>query len=175
MPFTERAFRDALGRFATGIVVVTAKPGSVALGLTVNSFNSVSLQPPLVLFSLAKRILSFAAWQSVEHYAINVLTERQEKLSARFATALTDKWGGIETVITDQGVPIIRDALVSFICAEPVRIDGGDHQIMIGRVINICKLSLADQPLIFYRGRYRKLDPEPCEVDPEGLMIFQGW
>jgi flavin reductase (DIM6/NTAB) family NADH-FMN oxidoreductase RutF len=169
--FTERAFRDAMGRFATGVVVVSARSGDFALGLTVNSFNSVSLQPPLVLFSLSKRALSFDRWQSVDSYAINVLGEDHEELSGRFAKAAANKWNGVEALTADQGVPILRDALISFVCTDPVRIDAGDHQIIVGRVIDIHESRADDPPLIFYCGRYRRLDREP-ELNP---IAFQTW
>ena len=96
MDFDERCFRDALGAFATGVVVVTGlTEAGERVGMTVNSFNSVSLTPPLVLFSIARRARSFAAWACMSRYAVNILSQQQEQLSNHFARTAADKWSGL--------------------------------------------------------------------------------
>ena len=114
--FTGREMRDALGLFPTGVAVITAQAQSgERLGATVSSFNSVSLDPPLILFSLAKDAKSIAAWEAAEHFAVNVLGEHQSQVSTRFAKALTDKWEGIKPLEARRiGAPLIRDARYAF-------------------------------------------------------------
>ncbi len=112
MPLEPRRLRDALGQFPTGVVVATAiSPAGERLGMTMSSFNSVSLDPPLVLFSVHRLALSFSAWQKIEHYAINVLNEDQEELSNRFARAKGDKWEGLAPLFGKTGVPLPRGSL----------------------------------------------------------------
>jgi flavin reductase (DIM6/NTAB) family NADH-FMN oxidoreductase RutF len=102
-----RRFRDALGQFPTGVVVATARTAAGQLiGMTMSSFNSVSLDPPLILFSVLRRARGFAAWQTVERYAINVLNEEQEQISNQFARATGDKWDGISPLTSETGVPM---------------------------------------------------------------------
>src|SRR5213076_2181649 len=106
--FNERAFRDALGVFPTGVAVVTAfSDAGERLGLTVSSFNSVSLLPPLVLFSVSRAAYGFAAWQRVDRYAVNILNEDQEIMSNRFARALGEKWEGVSVLPGETGVPVL--------------------------------------------------------------------
>src|SRR5262245_17327784 len=130
-----RSFRDALGLFPTGVAVVTtiARDGT-HLGATVSSFNSVSLSPPLVLFSIARSASSFAAWSEADTYAINLLHEHQDEVSTRFARARTDKWEGTKPVVGQTGVLLIPGALAAFECENYARYDGGDHLILVGRV-----------------------------------------
>lgn len=159
-PFDEARFRQALGRFATGVAVVTAlAPDGEPLGITVSSFNSVSLLPPLVLFSIARRANSFPAWQAARHYAVNVLSEQQETLSDRFSRPLADKWDGVATVAGRHGVPLLPGTLAVLECAAHARHEGGDHEIFVGRVeaLRIGE-GPSPRPLVFFSGRYRRLD-----------------
>jgi flavin reductase (DIM6/NTAB) family NADH-FMN oxidoreductase RutF len=106
--FDERLYRDALGRFPTGVVVVsTIGNCGEWLGITVSSFNSVSLTPPLVLFSISRHAISFQAWRKVDRFVINVLNEDQEELSNRFAQSKGEKWNGINRMTTRSGLPMI--------------------------------------------------------------------
>ncbi len=159
MSFDARAFRDALGCFPTGVTIVTAVgPRKEIIGFTANSFSSVSLDPPLVLFSLNRRAYSLKAFLSTQHFAVNVLREGQEELSDRFARALTEKWQGVEYIIWDSGCPILKDALACFECKIRHTYMGGDHVILVGEVERI--IAEPDgEPLLFCRGRYRKIAP----------------
>jgi flavin reductase (DIM6/NTAB) family NADH-FMN oxidoreductase RutF len=149
--------RNALGNFATGITVVTAVgPQGEFLGITANSFNSVSLDPPLVLFSLDRGAYSLKAFQASGAFAINVLREDQAHLSTNFARQLADKWADVEYEIWETGSPILKDALAAFDCEIHSMYDGGDHIIFIGRVVRL-KADHENRPLLYFRGRYGSL------------------
>lgn len=157
MTFDQRAFRNALGCFATGVTIVTALgPGRRFLGITANSFSSVSLEPPLVLFSLARRAYSFEAFRRSRHFAVNVLAAEQAELADSFASPLADKWEGVEFDIWDTDCPIIRGAHAQFECRTASTHDGGDHVIFLGSVERMA-YDPERRPLIYYRGRYRDL------------------
>lgn len=154
-----RKFRDVLGRFATGVAVVTAETEGVRLSVTVSSFNSVSLSPPLVLFSIAKSALSFDLWQRTEHFAVTVLSEQQQDISNRFGRAGNDKWSGVAVERGVYGSPLIQNGLAYFECDVYARYDGGDHLIVVGRVLEFSANDIdpAAKPLVFYGGKYRQL------------------
>jgi flavin reductase (DIM6/NTAB) family NADH-FMN oxidoreductase RutF len=177
MQFSQSEFRAALGRFPTGVAIATTISQGERLGLTISSFNSVSLHPPLVLFSIAKGALSFSAWQAAAHYAINVLSEEQQELSTRFAKAMTGKWDGVSTITGSTGAPVIPNALVAFECAAHARHDGGDHEIFVGQVLAIRVRDVVDiRPLVFHGGRYRRLDAGPSGQEPATDYLFlHGW
>ncbi len=158
MGLDTRAFRDALGCFGTGVTVVTTLGReNEPVGITASSFNSVSLDPPLVLFSLDRGANSLPAFLASPHFAVNVLGESQADLSRRFATPETDKWNGIAFETWDTGCPILADTLASFECRVRNTYDGGDHIIFVGEVTRM--RSTADgRPLLFFRGRYCGLD-----------------
>ena len=157
--FDPRDFRNALGCFATGITVVTAvAPSGELIGITANSFNSVSLDPPLVLFSLHRAAYSLGALTEGGHFAVNVLCEEQRELSIRFANALGDKWTGIEYELWDDtGAPILKGCLGSFECRTRALYDGGDHVIFLAEVLRL-RTGKAGRPLLYFRGRYRGLE-----------------
>lgn len=158
-----RRLREALGRFATGIVVVTARDPDRGelLGMTMNSFNSVSLDPPLVLFSIARSAHSLVAWRRARFYAVNVLEQRQAHLSDRFARALAHKWDGVCHHAGMHGAPLLDGALASFECAAHDTLDGGDHVIFLGRVL---QFACRDDglPLLYYRGAYAGIEDVPA-------------
>lgn len=147
------ALRNALGQYATGVAVVTTldREGRPT-GLTVNSFASVSLDPPLVLWSLALTSACVPAFDACGHFAISVLTVDQVALSNRFATNGIDKFEGVEWAPGLGGVPIIAGAGAVFECVAEARHAGGDHTIFIGRVERFSHGE--SQPLIFHAGRY---------------------
>jgi len=157
MSFDAREFRNALGCYPTGVTIVTAVgPRREIIGITANSFSSVSLDPPLVLFSLHRRAYSVKAFLQTQHFAVNVLREGQEALSNQFATALGEKWEGVEYITWDSGCPILKDALACFECKIRHTYQGGDHVILVGEVLKI----IADPeggPLLYFRGKYRKV------------------
>jgi 4-hydroxyphenylacetate 3-hydroxylase, reductase component len=153
----DRAFRHALGEFATGVAVVTARgKGEELVGMTMSSFNSVSLDPPLVLFSLDRRAYSLAAFHSAGHFAINVLSKGQRHLSVIFATPLIDKWDNVHYELWDTGCPILTDTLANFECKTQHIYDGGDHLIFVGRVQKM-RFATDGEPLLFFRGGYRHM------------------
>jgi flavin reductase (DIM6/NTAB) family NADH-FMN oxidoreductase RutF len=152
-----RDFRRALGQFATGVAVITAQAADgSAVGLTMSSFNSVSVDPPLVLFSIDREAFSLAAMTKAEGYAVNVLGRDQEHLSDQFARALGDKWAAVQHTLGHAAAPLIADALAHFECVPYAQYDGGDHVIFVGRVVRFSAHS-AKEPLIFFRGAYRSL------------------
>lgn len=155
--FHPQILRDVLGCFPTGVAVVTAvTPDGDLHGVTINSFNSVSLDPPLVLFSLSRDLNSLPALESAAAFAINILRDDQAHLSSRFATALTDKWSGIEYRAGFTGAPLLAPALAVLECRPYAQYDGGDHVIFVLRVTHI-EADATRNPLVFFRGRYHTL------------------
>lgn len=177
MSFDERKFRDALGAFATGVAVITGQTEEgERLGMTVSSFNSVSIAPPLVLFSVARRAHSFAAWAKMRTYAVNILSQQQEDISNRFARPLGDKWSGLIVLDGKTGLPVLPNALAVFECEAYARYDGGDHEIFVGRVLTLrVSAHKQEEPLIFFGGRYRRLDAGFSDRPPRDASIFEGW
>lgn len=157
MNIDQRLFRETLGCFATGVTIVTSvTPEGELLGVTANSFNSVSLDPPLVLFSLHRGAYSLKAFESAGCFAINVLRDSQKHLSNVFAKALADKWSGVEYEVWKTGAPILTQCLANFECTTYATHDGGDHVIFIGRVERMSR-NAEGSPLLYYRGRYCSL------------------
>ncbi|WP_188579179.1 flavin reductase family protein [Azorhizobium oxalatiphilum] len=155
--FDFRAFRRALGHFATGVAVVTARAeNGEVVGMTMSSFNSVSLDPPLVLFSVARSALSLPAMLAARGYGVNVLGRDQEDLSNRFSKAMGDKWSDVDHVNGHEDAPLLAGAIAHFECAPYAHHDGGDHVIFLARVVRFSNDEEGD-PLVFFRGRYRGL------------------
>ncbi len=152
MRLDDREFRRVLGHFATGVVVVTANNAEDRAGVTVNSFSSLSLQPPLVMFSLARNLRSLGLFQSAERIGINILTVDQQDISHRFATAGSDKWAGTSASVGTSGAVLIDDALAHLECELQSVIDGGDHAIFICRVLDF-RANDGD-PLMYFKGGY---------------------
>ena len=152
-PIDVHEFRRALSCFATGVAVVTALDADGAkAGMTISSFNSVSLDPPLVLWSIAEDSYSYKVFIEAQYFAVNVLAMHQKDLSARFAQTGADKFEGIEVREGLNGVPILPEYAACFECRTEHRYEGGDHKIIVGRVLRFEDRE-AD-PLIFYRGRF---------------------
>lgn len=152
--FTSQEFRAALGQFATGVTIVTTRDAQGhTVGLTANSFNSVSLDPPLVLWSLAKRSSSLAAFKGGTHFCINVLTHEQRLLAERFASKAIDRFDGVAWRSGAGGAPIIDGAAAVFECFHHSHHDAGDHIIFIGQVER-CDRRLGSAPLVFHGGRF---------------------
>jgi flavin reductase (DIM6/NTAB) family NADH-FMN oxidoreductase RutF len=146
-----RAFRAALGRFATGVTVVTTLTSDGPVGFTANSFASVSLDPPLVLWSPARASSRFAIFAEAQFYSIHVLAAAQAPVAARFLRG-GDGFAGLEVGTAPEGMPILPDVLSRFDCAQHATHDGGDHLIVVGRVL---RASLRDgAPLVFSQGAY---------------------
>lgn len=148
------SFRAALGLFATGVTIVTARAADGRLvGLTANSFNSVSLSPPLVLWSLSKHAGSLPVFAQGSHYAIHILAAEQLELAKRFATRDIDRFAGVEWLEGAGGVPLIPGCAAVFECANRSRYEEGDHVILVGEVER-AEHRAGAQPLIFHGGRY---------------------
>ena len=152
--FTSRDFRDALGMFATGVTIVTARASNGQLiGLTANSFNSVSLEPPLVLWSLARKAASMPLLCEATHYAINVLTAEQQGLAEQFARRDIDRWAGVDYRFGKSGAPLLANVSATFECFNRSRYDEGDHIIFVGQVEN-CSHYADSSPLLYHGGRF---------------------
>jgi flavin reductase (DIM6/NTAB) family NADH-FMN oxidoreductase RutF len=157
--FDGSAFRTALGHFATGVALATASAQGHLLGMTISSFNSVSLSPPLILFSISRSATSLPLWRAAENYGITVLSEHQTELSDRFARASADKFKDLRVESMENGAPLPSDWLAYFACEPYARYDGGDHDIFVGRVLTFRHRPQAaeSRPLVFYKGKYRSL------------------
>lgn len=153
-PLDSREFRDALGRFATGVAVVTAiSDEGDKLGLTISSFNSVSLAPPLVLWSLMQSSSSLQAFRCVRHFAINVLSAEQQPLAEQFARRGADRWVGVAHAQGFGGSPLLDGAIATFECRSHSHLDAGDHVIFIGEVLH-CSHLAGVPPLLYHGGRF---------------------
>ena len=152
-----RTLRDALGCFATGVTVVTClnETGEPA-GLTVNSFTSVSLDPPLLLVCLYKEAASALALTRATHFAINVLQTGQQPASITFSTRVEDRFGCTPWSRGEAGAPILKDSLGVFECENYAVYDGGDHHILVGQVVK-ASFDASLDPLLYFRGSYRRL------------------
>lgn len=154
-----RALRNALGAFATGVAVVTTVDADGRpYGLTINSFASVSLEPPLVLWSLARTANDFAVYVEASHFCIHVLGAEQAWLSNRFATPGVDRFAGLEWVSGSGGVPILPGMAAWFEVRNSIRHPGGDHLIFVGEVERF-HADAGVAPLLFHGGRYGGLQP----------------
>jgi flavin reductase (DIM6/NTAB) family NADH-FMN oxidoreductase RutF len=152
--FDKRNYRKALGQFATGVTVITTRAidgGSV--GLTANSFSSVSLDPPLVLWSLSRQSSSLADFIGASHFAIHVLAADQHYLSRRFSTSHPDRFSGVDYAQGTAGIPLLNGAIARFVCRNVRQYDAGDHVILIGEVEKYDLLE--GNPLVFHSGEYR--------------------
>lgn len=159
---SQRAFREALGSFATGVTIATTVDDrGEPVGVTASSFNSVSLDPPLVLWSLAKNSLSRPAFANSGHFAVHVLTATQQELSNRFSRSGEDKFTGVEWNAGELGSPVLAEYAARFECRTRHQYEGGDHIIMVGEVIDF--EARDETPLLFLGGRYAEHRPSPAE------------
>lgn len=156
-----KEFRQALGHFATGVTIITAQSveGEAPIGVTANSFTSVSMQPPLILVSLAKSLRSLNIILSASTFAVNVLPREQAHLSSRFARPGEAKWAGVTRDDGLRGTPLVAGRMAHFECRRWANYDGGDHIILVGEVLDYQAQS-DSEPLIFYCGSYHRLLPE---------------
>ena len=152
--FAAADFRAALAMFATGVTIVTAlDPTGQPIGLTANSFNSVSMEPPLVLWSLSRHAGSMPAFRRGSHYAINILSAEQKALAERFASKDIERFEGVAHRAGASGVPLIDGAAAVFECFNRSRYEEGDHVIFVGEVEH-CAWRQGAKPLLFHGGRY---------------------
>lgn len=163
-----QALRQALGAFATGVTIVTTRdPEGRPVGLTANSFNSVSLSPPLVLWSLALNSQNLNAFRHAPTWVVHILAAGQEDLSSRFASRGADKFAGLTFEDGPGGAPLLDGCAARFVCQSTFEYEGGDHAIFVGRVIDLVLSPTA--PLIFHAGRYGRVVPAPGRFMPEQL------
>ncbi|MEG0047513.1 MAG: flavin reductase family protein, partial [Comamonas sp.] len=151
--FDSRAFRRALGNFATGVTVVTAAgPSGRKVGVTANSFNSVSLEPALILWSIDKRSTSHEVFEEASHFAVNILAADQIELSNNFARPKDDRFAGIDYQEGAGGAPLLADCSARFQCEKFQQLDGGDHWILVGKVVAFDDFGRS--PLLYHQGAY---------------------
>ena len=156
---TPNTFRDLLGRFTTGVTVITTtSPAGVPVGMTANSVTSVSLDPPLLLVCVDRASTMHEAMHHASGFTINVLADDQEELSRQFAGSHVDRFQGIAHRTGANGAPILDDVLSHIECETHAQIEAGDHTIFLGRVTG--GSSREGGPLVYYRGAYRTL-PAP--------------
>ena len=168
-----RAFRDALGSFATGVTIATTShEDGTPVGVTASSFNSVSLDPPLILWSLAKNAQSRAAFGASGHFAVHILAASQEALSNRFARSGEDKFAGVEWQTGRLGSPILADFAARFECRTRHEYEGGDHVIMVGEVVSYETRDAA--PLLFHGGRYAERRHRPSGAPEPTVDVEHG-
>jgi 3-hydroxy-9,10-secoandrosta-1,3,5(10)-triene-9,17-dione monooxygenase reductase component len=153
-----RAFREALGRFTTGVAFVTAAPDGEPAGLIVNSLASVSLDPPLVSFCPSRSSFTWSRMRRSGRFGVNVLRSRHEEFAARATPADADRFAGIQWEPGFGGVPVLSDALASLACEIVAEHAAGDHWIVVGRVDDL-RVAPADDPLVFFDGEFRGVRP----------------
>ena len=177
MAFDIKGFRDALGFFPTGIAVMTAAPApdpanpskqdASHIGITVNSFTSVSLDPPLVLWCIDRRSRRYPHFAQAPGFTVSILASGHRDVSSRLAGTGEHSLEGIALIPTELGPPALADSLAVFECARESVQDAGDHAILIGRVLRFAWHDMAGAPLVYFRGRYGALaQGEP----PDGIQ-----
>lgn len=155
--FDHRRFRDALGCFGTGVTIVTTLDADGApVGLTANSFTSVSLDPELLLVCLNRRSNSLPVFEAADIFAVNVLRVEQKELAQRFAMAGADRFRETAWESGSAGAPILTGSLANFECSKYAEYDGGDHLILVGRVTDV-RFDAEQDPLLYFRSAYREL------------------
>jgi len=159
MSFDARAFRTALGCFPTGVTLVIARTAEQhPMGMTVNSFASVSLDPPLILWCAHRRSQRFDTFVNAEFFTVSILDAAHEEVSSRLARPGDHRLEGIPLIDTACGAPALADALAVFECRRHAVFDGGDHAVLLGNVVQFAFRYLGS-PLIFFRGRYHPFSP----------------
>ena len=155
--FDQKAFRSALGAYTTGITVVTtcADQGH-PVGITVNSFTSVSLDPPLILWCLDNNAESYRDFTECEYFTVHVLHSQQQDVSTIFATPNEDKFGNIPWSKGEEGTPVLNEFLECFHCKTEKLYEGGDHVIILGKVVRL-ETKLNEPPLLYHQGEYKVL------------------
>jgi len=176
-----RAFRRCLSQFGTGVTVITAQTGDDRAGVTVNSFSSLSLDPPLILWAINRESKSRPVFEAATHFAVNVLASDQIEVSRCFATPAEDKFARVEWAPGEWGTPVLSNVLATLECESEARHEGGDHILMVGRVKRFSRFE--KDPLLFVQGRYGvavdhpglKAAPEAATAEPSettSLMVL---
>lgn len=158
--FDSKAFRRALGNFATGVTIMTAQNvAGQKVGVTANSFNSVSLDPPLILWSIDKRSSSYDVFAEASHFAVNILSADQIDISNQFARSKNDKYANVDFELGAGQAPVLKECSAVFECERFNIVEGGDHWIIIGRVVNF--QDNGRSPLLYHQGAYSSVLPHP--------------
>jgi 3-hydroxy-9,10-secoandrosta-1,3,5(10)-triene-9,17-dione monooxygenase reductase component len=150
------SLKEVMGRFATGIAIVTALEESRPVGFTCQSFVSLSLDPPLIALAPAKTSTSWPRIRAVGVFCVNLISETQKDLCGAFARSGGDKFAGIKWSVGPNGAPMLPDSLAWIVCTLELAHDAGDHEIVIGRVVKV--IPGAGRPLVFYRSGYARLE-----------------
>lgn len=161
----QRSFRDALGRFATGVALVTAAPGGESAGLIVNSLASVSLEPPPLSFSPSRNSITWSRMRRAGRFGVNVLGRAHERFAIRATPAGADRFAGLDWEHAPSGVPLLTDALATFECEIVAEHPAGDHWIVVGRVDDL-RVSPIEDPLVFFAGGYRAITSSAAATVP---------
>lgn len=156
--FDSRAFRQALGHFPTGVAIVTTRtPEGRPVGLTINSFSSLSLEPPLIMWSLVNHSPSLSVFENCNYFAINVISQSQTETALGFANSkVEDKFALVSHVDGEEGVPLIDDCVATFVCENYRQHEGGDHTLFIGRVVRHSTIT-EHEPAVFHRGKFTRI------------------
>lgn len=154
-----RMFRRCLGQFGTGVAIITTRCGDNSAGVTVNSFASVSLDPPLVLWSVNRNSRSYPVFRDALGFVINILSDSQIELSGHFSSSSEDKFAGVPAGKGDFGIPTLDGVLAHIECTKESEFDGGDHIILVGRVTRTARFP--GEPLLFVQGRYMVASDHP--------------
>jgi 3-hydroxy-9,10-secoandrosta-1,3,5(10)-triene-9,17-dione monooxygenase reductase component len=156
-----QAFRNALGFYASGVTIIAAHDGQEPIGFTCQSFHSVSLDPPLISFSVMRTSSSYPRIRANGKFSVNVLSKEQQAISNRFASKSLNRWQDVTWVMTPENNPAIAGTLIWLDCKILAEHWAGDHDIVVGEVLNMSPRDWHDgEPLVFFRGRYRHLhDP----------------
>jgi flavin reductase (DIM6/NTAB) family NADH-FMN oxidoreductase RutF len=159
MAIDARELRNIMGHFATGVTVITTRDiDGKPFGLTANAFSSLSLDPPMVLICVDKKVDCYACFEGSKVFAVNFLDEEQEHLSRRFATKGIEKFEGIAYKTGECGIPLLEGALGYIECKLTGGYDGGDHTIYVGEVLDA--MASGERPLLFFKGKYYRLPQE---------------
>lgn len=156
--FDSRAFRHALGHFPTGVAIVTTRtPEGRPVGLTINSFSSLSLEPPLIMWSLANQSPSLNVFENCNYFAINVISQAQVDAALGFANPkIEDKFALVSHMDGEEGVPLLDNCVATFVCKNYRQHEGGDHTLFIGRVVRHSTIT-EHEPAVFHRGQFTRL------------------
>lgn len=162
--FDQAAFRRVMGQFATGVTVITVQHGDHIHGMTANAFTSVSLEPPLVLFCVTKSARMAALIREVRGFAINILAEHQQEVSRQFAGSRKDDLDRVVALKRGPIAPLVDGSLAALSCLTETVHEGGDHWIVVGRVIGVHEpvTDVQREPLVFFRSRYQQLVEQPA-------------
>lgn len=158
----KRKFRDCLGQFATGITVITTMEGERPVGVTINSFTSVSLEPALILFCLDKQADCYSIFKKTNLFAVNILSAHQQEISHRFSRHIHNKWHHTPYHLGEYSKsPLLLDTKAYLECEKFALYPGGDHDIFLGKVLSF-RIASDHSPLVYYRGQYCLLEaPNP--------------